>query len=184
MNDCCIGETAEGTERTEEEIKQELYEKYMSTKDEPYRELRHDVIWNQGQSERHTTFRTIDSNGKTINKFHIDIDGDGNITRIHMGWALGLEMGDDVWTIQEKLREKGISFDTGSGMWKGATRDWEWDWSLKGIDVPKNLQELFNVMKDLDDKLPNMLRVVNGREVVNDGTTFVFKKKEVDKNAK
>lgn len=39
---------------------------------------------------------------------------------------------DHLFKAQAELRKAGISFDTGSG---GGTRDWEFDWSLKGAEV-------------------------------------------------
>ena len=39
---------------------------------------------------------------------------------------------DHLFKAQAELRKAGISFDTGS---EGGTRDWEFDWSLKGAEV-------------------------------------------------
>lgn len=43
--------------------------------------------------------------------------------------AFGQFFSGDLYEIEKKLRELGITFDTGAGF---GGRDWEWDWSLKG----------------------------------------------------
>ncbi|NOQ49122.1 MAG: hypothetical protein GQ553_00435 [Nitrosomonadaceae bacterium] len=36
---------------------------------------------------------------------------------------------EKLFEIEKKLLEIGVTFDTGAGF---GSRDWEWDWSLKG----------------------------------------------------
>ncbi len=61
---------------------------------------------------------------------------------------------DKLDQIRALFQEMGISFDTGTSVekesdedWNGMTRDWEWDWSLKGPVRVKFVR----FKKDLDE---------------------------------
>lgn len=86
---------------------------------------------------------------------------------------------ETIFSIEDELRKKGISFDTGSDF---SSRDWELDWSLHGA-TPKQ------VMKILEDKgikfnaTMNFYKKVNkmknlkcsacGKEVESNGKSFI-----------